>query len=316
MAVAPISVSPRTYRHITRVALIALVFIVVSGGAVRLTGSGLGCTDWPNCSPGSLTPVSAGDLHAMVEFVNRLVTGLVSVAVIVAVLGSLRRSPRRRDLTVLSLGLVAGVIGQIVLGGITVLVELSPPFVMGHFLLSMVLIGNAMVLVHRAEEDEGPRVPVVDAVTTMLGRLLLVAATLVLFTGTVVTAAGPHAGDADVDRLNLDITEAARLHGGSVIMLVAITLVLMRHLRRSGAPPSANRAGELLLLVLVAQAGIGYTQYFNGVPALLVGFHLLGASLVWLASLHLTLKFSRPAIHPGTRVPPLTPAVRGSNMQS
>lgn len=316
MAVAPISVSPRTYRHITRVALIALVFIVVSGGAVRLTGSGLGCTDWPNCSPGSLTPVSAGDLHAMVEFVNRLVTGLVSVAVIVAVLGSLRRSPRRRDLTVLSLGLVAGVIGQIVLGGITVLVELSPPFVMGHFLLSMVLIGNAMVLVHRAEEDEGPRVPVVDAVTTMLGRLVLVAATLVLFTGTVVTAAGPHAGDADVDRLNLDITEAARIHGGSVIMLVAITLVLMRHLRRSGAPPSANRAGELLLIVLVAQAGIGYTQYFNGVPALLVGFHLLGASLVWLASLHLTLKFSRPAIKPGTRVPPLTPAVRGSNMQS
>lgn len=291
---APVVVSPHAYRHITRVALLVQVFIVVSGGAVRLTGSGLGCTDWPNCSPGRLTPVSASDLHAMVEFVNRLVTGLVSAAVIVAVLGSLRRTPRRNDLVVLSLGLVAGVLGQIVLGGLTVLFELSPPFVMGHFLLSMVLLCNAAVLHHRAKEDGSPRVRVVDDTTTLLGRLLVAAATFVLFTGTIVTAAGPHAGDAEVDRLNLDISSAARLHGASVIALLAITLTIVLRLRRSGAPPSTNRAGEVLLLVLVAQAGVGYTQYFTGVPVLLVGIHLLGASLVWLASLQVVLSFSRP----------------------
>ncbi len=295
--VALIQVSPQTYRHVTRVALIALVFIVVSGGAVRLTGSGLGCTDWPNCTPGRLTPVSAGDMHAMVEFINRLVTGLVSLAVIVAVLASLKRSPRRRDLTFLSLGLVGGVLGQIVLGGLTVLVDLSPPFVMGHFLVSMVLIGNALVLHYRANEDEGARlplvrVPVVDATTTKMGRLLLLAASLVLFTGTVVTAAGPHAGDANVDRLNVDIAQAAQLHGGSVMMFLAITLVVLWKLQRTGAPSKTKRAGEVLLVVLVAQGVIGYTQYFTGVPALLVGIHLLGASLVWLAALHLNLTFS------------------------
>lgn len=302
--------SPHAYRHITRVALLVQVFIVVSGGAVRLTGSGLGCTDWPNCSPGRLTPVSASDIHAMVEFINRLVTGLVSAAVIVAVLGSLRRTPRRRDLVVLSLGLVAGVVGQIFLGGLTVLFELSPPFVMGHFLLSMVLLCNAMVLHHRAkEEDGGPRVRVVDDTTAMLGGLLVAAAGFVLFTGTIVTAAGPHAGDADVGRLDLDISSAARLHGANVIVLLAITLMLIRRLRRSGAPATTNRASELLLLVLVAQAGVGYTQYFTGVPVLLVGIHLLGASLVWLASLQVVLTFSRPPARTVHENSPL-PAIR------
>lgn len=290
------------YRHITLVALIALVFIVVSGGAVRLTGSGLGCTDWPNCSPGQLTPVSAGDFHAMVEFINRMVTGLVSAAVIVAVLGSLRRFPRRRDLTLLSLGLVAGVLAQIVLGGITVLVDLSPPFVMGHFLLSMVLIANALVLHHRANEEQGPRTPVVDAWTITMGKLLVALGTLVLFTGTLVTAAGPHAGDADVERLDLEVAEISRLHGTGVIGLIAITLVIIGLLRRRGAPTATRRASYALLIVLCAQTAIGYVQYFTGVPALLVGFHLLGATLVWMSCLQLTLSFSVSQIRPATSI--------------
>lgn len=295
-SLASISISPRMYRHITRTALVALVFIVVSGGAVRLTGSGLGCTDWPNCEPGRLTPVSAGDLHAMVEFVNRMITGLVSLAVIIAVLGSLRRSPRRRDLTFLSLGLVAGVLGQIVLGGITVLVDLSPPFVMGHFLLSMVLVANALVLHHRAKLEDGPLRRVVESSLITMGKILIALSTMVLFTGTVVTAAGPHAGDANVERLNLNITEAARIHGIAVMGLIAVTIMMNRLLDRNRCPESCVRANRLLLLVLVAQAAVGYTQYFTGVPALLVGIHLLGATLVWMACLNQSLTFFEPKI--------------------
>ncbi|MDQ4132527.1 MAG: COX15/CtaA family protein, partial [Actinomycetota bacterium] len=129
--------SPAAYRRVTFVAALALAFIIITGGAVRLTGSGLGCPDWPTCARDRI--VAPWEYHAMVEFVNRTITGLVSVAVMLAVLGSLVRQPRRRDLTWLSLGLVAGVIGQIVLGGITVLFHLWPPLVMGHFVLSMVI---------------------------------------------------------------------------------------------------------------------------------------------------------------------------------
>ncbi|MDP1804751.1 MAG: COX15/CtaA family protein, partial [Acidimicrobiales bacterium] len=141
------TLSPPAYRRVTLFALLALAFIVVTGGAVRLTGSGLGCPDWPTCAENRV--VAPWEYHAMVEFVNRTITGLVSMAVMLAVLGSLVRRPRRRDLLWLSVGLVAGVLGQIVLGGLTVLFHLTPGFVMAHFLLSMVLIANAVVLHHR-----------------------------------------------------------------------------------------------------------------------------------------------------------------------
>ena len=139
-----VHLNPRQYHWLTRYALWLLSAIVVSGAAVRLTGSGLGCSDWPNCEPGQLVPEA--DFHAWVEFGNRLVTGLVSLAVVLAVLGSLRRVPPARALTVWSWGLVIGVAAQIALGAITVLTHLSPPIVMGHFLLSMVLIWNSVVL--------------------------------------------------------------------------------------------------------------------------------------------------------------------------
>ena len=149
--------SPSAYQRITLVATILLAIIIVTGGAVRLTGSGLGCPEWPSCEPGSLTPHEASDVNAMVEFVNRMFTGLVSIAVIVAVLGSFLREPRRRDLVWLSLGLVAGVFAQAVLGGLTVLFELQPPFVMAHFLVSLVLLANALVLYRRAGSPMLPR---------------------------------------------------------------------------------------------------------------------------------------------------------------
>ena len=282
--------SPPAYRRVALFALVALGFIVVTGAAVRLTGSGLGCTDWPTCEEGRLAPVDATDFHAMVEFVNRTITGLVSVAVMLAVLGSLVRRPRRRDLTLWSLGLVAGVIGQIVLGGLTVLFDLAPPFVMGHFILSMVLLWNAVVLHHRAGLPDGGRTePLVSPTLLAMSRLLVASAAIVVFTGTVVTAAGPHAGDASARRLDAAVADVARVHGTSVVILVGLTLFALRGASRERAPEAVQGALRTLLAVLVAQAGIGYVQYFTGVPAALVGAHILGAVAVWVAVVRVAL---------------------------
>ena len=298
------SLSSRQYRVITLVALFLLCFIIVTGGAVRLTGSGLGCPQWPNCDEGSLVPRSASDTHAMIEFVNRTVTGLVSLAVMAAVLGSLLRQPRRRDLVWLSWGLVAGVLGQIVLGGITVLVHLHPVAVMSHFLLSMVIVFNGVVLHHRAgQPDDAPsprrflaRSGPAGATTRDKWRWAVLAlAGAAVLTGTIVTASGPHGGDEDVRRLGFRVDQVARVHGATVIVLLLTTIAALYLLRRT----PAERPGFILLGVLVAQAAVGYTQYFTGVPAILVGVHILGAVLVWIAAIRFWLAPTLPSVGGG-----------------
>lgn len=281
--------TPQAYRRITLVAVVSLAVIVVTGAAVRLTGSGLGCTDWPNCTTGRLTPGTVHDTPAMIEFMNRLVTGVVSVSVIVAVLGSVVRVPRRRDLTWLSWGLVAGVVAQIVLGGLVVLLDLSPRVVMGHFILSMLIVWNAVVLHHRAGRPDGPVLPIVSERIGAMVRLLFVATGLVVLTGTVVTASGPHAGDEAAARLNLVVRDVARIHSIAVIILLVMVLLTLRWLWDEGAPSVVRDAAQVLLVVLVAQAAVGYTQYFTGVPALLVGVHIVGALGVWIAAIRLNL---------------------------
>lgn len=287
------SITPKLYRRFTLGALLSLAAIVVSGAAVRLTGSGLGCPDWPNCDNGRL--VAPFEKQAMIEFTNRTITGLVSVAVILAVLGSIWRVPRRRDLVWLSWGLVAGVVAQIVLGGITVLVHLSPPIVMAHFLLSMVLIADAVVLHLRAGEPDGPRRPVVDRDVGFASWVLLAAAAIVLFTGTIVTAAGPHGGDEDVRRLDLFIPDVARVHGASVILFLVLTLGTLWLMHRTSAPTRVQRLGQWLVVAICVQGAIGYTQYFTGVPVLLVGIHIAGAVCVWIATVALAASMSSSA---------------------
>ena len=273
--------SPSAYRRVTLLALVALFVIVVTGGAVRLTGSGLGCPDWPTCTDDRL--VAPWEYHAMVEWVNRMVTGVVSVAVILAVLGSLWRRPRRTDLVRLSLGLVAGVIGQIVLGGLTVLFDLAPPFVMGHFVVSMLLLWNAVVLHVRAGRPDDAPAPVGDPGVARMARLLIAAAAVVIVLGTVVTGSGPHGGDETAPRFAFELREVTRLHGIAVAIFLGLVLYTVAGLVRSGAPPALVRRAEVLLGVLVAQAIVGYVQYFTDVPALLVGIHIAGASAVWVA---------------------------------
>jgi heme a synthase len=305
------TLSPLAYRRVTLFALLALTFIVVTGGAVRLTGSGLGCPDWPTCAANRV--VAPWEYHAMVEFVNRTITGLVSVAVMLAVLGSLVRRPRRRDLLWLSVGLVGGVIGQIVLGGLTVLFELKPGFVMAHFLLSMALLANAVVLHHRAGRPAGATRPAVGADLLTLGRLEVAAAGLAIFLGTIVTSSGPHGGDENAERLPFLLPDVTRLHSIAVILFLAVTLVVLWRLRKAGVDRAIQRRSEVLLTVLVAQAALGYVQYFTGVPALLVGFHIAGATAVWVTVLRLHLAFRTPvagagAESEGTSVGPWTVA--------
>ena len=283
--------SPSLYRRVTLVAAVFIAFIIVTGAGVRLSGSGLGCPDWPTCAQDRL--VAPLEYHAMVEFVNRTVTGIVSVVVILAVLGSLFRQPRRRDLTFLSLGLVAGVMGQIVLGGLVVLFHLAPTLVMAHMGVSMALLGDAVVLHHRAGRPDGAALrPVVGDNELRMARLLVAATALVIALGTVVTGAGPHAGSHNgqfVRRLPFAVHDAARLHGLAVFILVALILALVWMLRTSGAPPRVLRRAELLVAVVVAQGSLGYIQYFNGVPPVLVGIHIAGATAVWAATLSLAL---------------------------
>jgi cytochrome c oxidase assembly protein subunit 15 len=286
-----LSLSPRRYQRITLVAVFLLAFIVVTGGAVRLAGSGLGCPDWPTCDRGQV--VAPAEFHAWVEFGNRLVTGLVSAAVMLAVLGSLIRRPRRRDLVLLSLGLVAGVAAQIVLGGLVVLFHLAPPLVMAHFSLSMLIVLDAVVLHHRASQpDTGRSVAMVGPDQVRMVRLLAAGAAVVIFLGTVTTASGPHPGSNKgqiVDRLPIALHDAARMHGLAVALFLGFTLFTMWSLAASGAPRPVLQRAEILALVLVAQAAVGYIQYFTRLPVVLVGVHIAGATAVWVATLHLNL---------------------------
>ena len=275
--------TPEAYRRVTLLALLALVFIVVTGASVRLTGSGLGCPDWPTCD-GSQVVSEFRDTPEVIEFVNRMITFLVSVAVAAAVLGSRWRVPRRPDLVALSWGLVAGVVGQIVLGGVTVLMELNPIPVMGHLLLSMALVATAVVLHHRAgEPDEGRRVPVEAPSTVLAGWVMVGLATLVLVFGTVVTGSGPHGGDPEVERLSFAIHDVVRAHSVMAWLLTAAVLVVMWRTRR----------GWPVILAVAAQMTLGYVQYAQGVPELLVGFHVFGATVVWIAVLRLHLSLWR-----------------------
>jgi cytochrome c oxidase assembly protein subunit 15 len=292
---------PSTFRRITIAALVALSIIVVSGGAVRLSGAGLGCDDWPNCNSQRLIDVSTA--HAAIEQVNRLFTGVVALAVIAAVLGSLIRAPRRRDLTWWSLGLVAGVIGQVILGGITVLVRLHPIAVQGHFLLSMVLIANATILVRRAGQPDGAARSVgVSTRSLWLIRAMAVTTTAVLVTGTLVTGTGPHAGDPESPRFGFDISHVARIHGLTVMATISLALALAAVIGSSRVDRAAlqHPLGQWMF-VAVMQAVVGYVQYFTGVPEILVGVHLLGATVLCIVTVQLVLSSAR--VQPRSMVP-------------
>jgi heme a synthase len=281
------------YRRSAALAVGALAVGIVSGGAVRLTGSGLGCSDWPTCTATSI--VAPLQYHAWIEFGNRLVTALITIGVVLVAIAAFRRRPRRRDLVALSGGLVAGIFAEVVLGGETVLHKLAPPFVMAHFLLAVVLLVNAVALYHRARQPEVPLgastggamlLParrLVRPVHVAMSRCMLVLTFVVVVLGTVVTSTGPHAGAPGVPRFGFSLHAVAQLHGTSVEVLLAFTVATLWSMHRSRVAPAVLRRGEVLLVVLVSQAAVGYTQYLTGDPVLLVGVHIAGATTVVIA---------------------------------
>jgi cytochrome c oxidase assembly protein subunit 15 len=264
--------------------VVVQVGIVVTGGVVRLTGSGLGCTTAPECTPGSILPVAHHNrgLHTAVEFTNRMLTTIVVIVAILTAIAVLRTG--RRALRGWGVLPVILTFAQAVLGAITVRTGLNPGTVMAHFLLSMVLITVSTVLLVRSGEADGPGQAVVRRELTLLARGAAVMLGAVLVAGTVVTGTGPHAGDADnPPRFHLDLRLISWLHSDLVLVFVGLLVALALGLRLVDGPGPARRAATLLLGLTFAQGVVGYTQYFTGLPAPLVGVHMLLASLLVVA---------------------------------
>jgi cytochrome c oxidase assembly protein subunit 15 len=278
-----LTISLRRYRQIAMTTVVGLCVLVVAGGIVRLTGSGLGCDDWPACNEASFVDVSSG--HTAIEQVNRLLSGLIGVPTLLLVIGAFRVRPRRAGLKLPAIGVLATVFGNAVVGGLAVRGDLHPALVQSHFVLAIVSITFAMVAVHRSgplPATRAPRRPG-DGWFVAVGVLAATA----LATGTVVTGTGPHAGDESARRWGFDISTVAMIHSAAVWATVATFLALVVTLRRHGRyHEHASRLSTWLFIALV-QGGIGYVQYFNGVPELLVGAHLAGATALWVATVHL-----------------------------
>ena len=289
----PRQLSQQSFLAISRISLVFLYAIIITGSLVRLTGSGLGCADWPQCSTTKFVDVSTG--HAAIEQINRLFTGFVSAAVIAAVLGSIFVTPRQKSLIWLSSGLVVGVLAQVILGAVVVLTGLNPWSNMAHFLVSLALVTTAVFLVEHAGATNVVDDVVSNAQTMSTGRitrrfadLILGLCGLAIVLGTLVTGAGPHAGDENAIRLAFDLRSITRIHSASVLLCVASTLFFVIQIRRETSEWMRLKAKlEIFLFVAVAQGGVGYLQYFSGVPAQLVAVHVALAVAVWISVLRL-----------------------------
>ncbi|MFC4784926.1 COX15/CtaA family protein [Nocardioides sp. MAHUQ-72] len=271
--------------------LVANCVLVVTGGVVRLTGSGLGCPTWPRCTEESFTPHGAYNVHSVIEFGNRMLT-YVLVVVAVATFAAAWQSGRR-DLRRIALVMALGIPAQAVIGGITVLTDLNPWIVSLHLLCSLAIIGASVLFLQRVDRpapargEHGPFTP--------LAWATFASAWAVLYVGTVVTGSGPHAGDADSPRNGLDPLQLSQLHADAVFLFVGLTLGLLLALVATGAGSVARRAVVVLLALELAQGAIGFVQYFTDLPIVLVGFHMLGAALISASVTWVLIQVREPA---------------------
>ncbi|MEU5162168.1 COX15/CtaA family protein [Streptomyces sp. NPDC020875] len=289
--------APGIVRRAALSAVVMTVVIIVTGGAVRLTGSGLGCDTWPKCTDDSLFATPEQGLHGAIEFGNRMLTYVLSAAVGWTIVAARAAKPMRRSLTRLGWLQFWIVLANAVLGGITVWTALNPWTVATHFVLANALLTVAVLTWHRAGEgDTAPR-PRVPRPVRRLSWAVVIAAGLAIVLGTAVTGSGKHAGDSsDVPRMPWDWVNAAQLHAASAWLVCALAVAMWLVLRVVDAPADTRARARDLLVVLLLQGGIGYLQYFTGVPEVLVGAHMLGSSLMWVAVLRLALSLrERPA---------------------
>jgi cytochrome c oxidase assembly protein subunit 15 len=301
-------ISPERYFVVACVALVALTLIVFTGAAVRVTGSGLGCPDWPNCSEGRL--IAEGHTYAWIEFGNRLLSGIVGVAAIAAGALAFVRRPFRRDLAILGALLPLGVVGQAILGGLTVWYGLAPGWVMSHYLLSMVILVAASMLAWRSQPgypDDIP--PQADRTTTRWVWSLVPLGALTVFLGTAATAAGPHAGGSGtgdiVPRLHFNgpstMTWLVERHGVLAAVLGVLSVVVWWVARRRGAARSLQTRVMRVCLLMAAQGVLGILQYRLHLPAELVWGHVSLAALLWVGIVLTAVQVGLPVRAPRAR---------------
>lgn len=284
--------SPKLLTKLAAVTAVCYALLVLTGGAVRLTGSGLGCPDWPSCYQHQFT--SALSYHPLIEFGNRVVTVVVSVISIVTFLVALRLKDRRRDILWLSGGLVLGLVAQIVLGGIVVLTKLNPYLVSLHFFLTLVVLADAIVLLYRCiYGTPGPGF-VLDRDLVWLSRLLLGVLTLLVLAGTTVSGAGPHAGSPGTKRIPIAFRDIAELHSTIALFLIGLTLATLFALHQAKAPYTVQKRARIVLELMAVQGALGYTQYFLHDSALVVEIHLAGVTCVWVAMMWYYVRLRPP----------------------
>lgn len=280
----------RTVQRAALAALVMSVVIVVTGGAVRLTGSGLGCDTWPKCTDDSLVVTSEMGLHGLIEFGNRMLTYVLSAAVGWLIVATRCANPRRRGLIRLAWAQFWIVCGNAVLGGATVLTGLNPYIVAGHFLLATSLIGVATVTWQRSREGDAPSRPLAGPQLRRATAALTVLTGALLVGGTAVTGTGPHAGDpGEVTRMPLDWERISQLHASLAWAVLLGTLGVWAALRVGDGPPRPRARARDLFLLLLSQGVIGYAQYALHVPEVLVALHMAGSALIWITMLVLLL---------------------------
>ena len=274
---------------ILRVLLIFQTGIVLTGGVVRLTGSGLGCPTWPECTGDSYTPIHGQieGFKSWIEFGNRLLTFALVLACALSILAVL--FSKRKDLRLLVLGQFAGIFGQAVLGGITVLTNLNPLPVAGHFILSIILIAGAQSLLTKAKFSN-ERKNLGKNMLHALSRIHVVLSFVVIVAGTLVTGSGPHAGDVASPRFGFDVRTIAWLHADIVIALLGVSFA---YFVSASTPRATKRLLKFFFLAAILQGAIGYIQYFLGLPELMVAAHMLGSTLVWISAWKVWLSVSR-----------------------
>ncbi|MDJ0461756.1 COX15/CtaA family protein [Streptomyces sp. H27-C3] len=282
--------TPRTLRRAALAAVVMSVLIVVTGGAVRLTSSGLGCDTWPKCTDDSLFATPEEGIHGAIEFGNRMLTYVLSAAVGWVIISARATKPWRRGLTRLAWAQFWIVMLNAVLGGITVMAGLNPWTVAGHFLAATSLLTVAVITWQRTREgDTAPR-PRAPGPVRKLSWALLATSAVLIAAGTVVTGSGPHAGDgSDVPRMPFDWATTAHVHAIAAWVVCALALAMWLALRVVDAPRDTKARARDLLLVLLAQGAVGYVQFFTELPEILVGIHMLGSCLVWIAVLRVAL---------------------------
>lgn len=275
------NVSPATFRRVAYATLVFCAVIIVTGGAVRLTQSGLGCPTWPNCTDHHF--VASFSLHPMIEFVNRVITFFAGLGMTITSVFAFFRKPYRKDLMIYSLGLVAGVIAESVLGGITVLEKLDPPFVMAHFVLAILVLWNAIVLYKHSISPEGKPQALVGKEIVWLSRLMFLNLGAIIVVGTAVAGTGPYSGSPIAARLPLNLRQVTYLHADLALIFLAMALANLFLLHQARASAAIQFRARTLMWIGAVQGVIGYTQYFMGLPAFLIGIHIAGATAVWIA---------------------------------